>query len=377
VGQVLDVFESQLPSLQERRTAAGSSAQGVQAGFGLYLAAAALGQLERDTEARARLVHAVKRSPWPVWTANAFPFGGFHGRRVKEAAFLPDWSDPQRRDFTLASARFLASCMRPGETGSVSTCPLGYGSSARNSEASLRHLEDCAAGLEAIEQSTGVRLCLAIEPEPDGGFERVPDLAEWLQAKFAHPLLGICWDLCHSAVVGESTQEVLDALLLTGTPLGKIQVSAALRTGPGFGERAQALLQAISTDRYFHQVRGRGGAAWPDLPEALLDPNFAPGSSADDYRVHCHVPLHVAEFAPGLAGTEWRDAAALAAQAGYTDFEIETYTLPILPDDLLGSRGAGGEEPEQAKLNRIFDVLAAEIDAAEREILLDRGASLS
>jgi sugar phosphate isomerase/epimerase len=347
-------------------------------GFGLYLAAAAIAELDADAELRAAFQAQIRQSGWSIWTANAFPFGGFHGKRVKEKAFLPDWRTAERADFSFAVARFLAELMAPGERGSVSTCPLGYGSAAREDAASLGHLEKLAAGLDELAKNTGVDLVLALEPEPEGGFERVPDLAEWLAEHLAHPRIGICWDLCHSAVVGESAEEVLQALRATGTPLGKVQVSAALQTEAGFGTQAEALLRLIAEDRYFHQARAFGAnpQAWADLPELVAESAWPArlglATAEHELRVHCHVPLHRTEFAPGLVSTDWRSMLSAAQQAGCRDFEVETYTLPVLPEQIL----IGGATPldRLPVEQRLVAIMAEELQVAASQIGLDTAA---
>ena len=35
-----------------------------------------------------------------VFTINGFPYGSFHGSRVKEQVFLPDWTSPERVSYT-------------------------------------------------------------------------------------------------------------------------------------------------------------------------------------------------------------------------------------------------------------------------------------
>lgn len=371
VAEASEVFRGPLPRLAQHVENDGIS----RPGFGLYLAAKAIAELDADPALRREFQDLIRASGWPIWTANAFPFGGFHGSRVKELAFLPDWREPERVDFSLAVARFLAEMMEPGSAGSLSTCPLGYGAAARQDPASLRHLEQVSRGLDALAEETGVELVLALEPEPEGGFERVPDLAEWLAAQLDHPRVGICWDLCHSAVVGESAEEVLQSLEATGTSLGKIQVSAALRTQAGFGAAAQALLRVLAEDRYFHQARSFGAhsRAWRDLPDLLSDPAWPSGLQLEqgeaELRVHCHVPLHVEQFAPGLIGTDWRSMLRAAYAAGCRDFEVETYTLPVLPEQLLQ-----GEDPACGGARNGADLvatMAAELRVATAEICLD------
>ena len=44
-----------------------------------------------------------------VFTINGFPYGSFHGTRVKEKVFQPDWTEPERLDYTKGTyAKLLA-----------------------------------------------------------------------------------------------------------------------------------------------------------------------------------------------------------------------------------------------------------------------------
>jgi sugar phosphate isomerase/epimerase len=305
-------------------------------GFGLYLAHRAAREFRRDPARMAKLRAALSRAGVAVWTANAFPFGGFHGTRVKEQAFQPDWRSTERLQFTLDVAEVLAE-IAPGEgVRSVSTCPLGYGPDAVRSARTVEHLQRVQEAFVDLEARTGQRFVLAIEPEPDGGFERVTGLATWIAERLPDAdRIGVCWDLCHSAVVGETAEDVLATLQETGVPVGKVQVSAALAVRGRFGPAAAARLAAFADDPYLHQVRGRDlegrPRAWSDLPRLLARD---PLPEVEDLRVHCHVPLHHDDYGDGLTPTPWRAALAAAVAAGIRDFEVETYTLPVLPEAL-------------------------------------------
>ena len=37
-----------------------------------------------------------------VFTINGFPFGNFHGERVKEQVYVPDWTLAERLEYTLS-----------------------------------------------------------------------------------------------------------------------------------------------------------------------------------------------------------------------------------------------------------------------------------
>src|SRR5213079_3310509 len=106
-----------------------------------------------------------------VFTINAFPFGPFHGVRVKEDVYLPDWLDPVRVQYTDRLARLLADLL-PSETGlegSVSTVPGAFKARVRDESDAARMGELIvahAATLHDIRERTGRRVSLALEPEP-------------------------------------------------------------------------------------------------------------------------------------------------------------------------------------------------------------------
>ena len=334
-----------------------------QPGFGLYLPRRTALEFLRERPRVAKLRAALSKAGVSVWTANAFPIGGFHGDRVKDQAFLPDWRSTERLQYTLDVAELLAEVAPGAGTVSISTCPLGYGPDAVRSPRSVEHLRRVQAAFVELEARTGLRVVLAIEPEPDGGFERVSALAEWLAGHLpGADRIGVCWDLCHSAVVGESAAEALTALQQTGVPVGKVQVSAALAVRGALDAAAAARLAAFSGDPYLHQVRGRHEdgrpAAYSDLVR-LLDSEPLP--QLEDLRVHCHVPLHHDDFGDGLTATPWREALATVAASGISDFEVETYTLPVLPPPL---RAAG-----------MVATLAAEMLACRAVLAPGRGDS--
>jgi len=326
-----------------RWAAALRSAGGPSPALGLAVSAAAAAAFAADPAARRRLQAALAAAGVTVWTANAFPFGGFQGDRVGPRAFLPDWTDPARLAFTRDVARLLVDLVPVDPTGvrrgSLSTCPVGYGPAAVADPRTRRHLEGAALALEELAAATGVELALGLEPEPDGGFERVADLASFLAALDAPPgRLGVCLDLCHLAVVGEDPGAAVAALAAHHVPLAKVQVSAALRLAPDAPPGTMALLSDLAADPWLHQVRADDGGAWPDLAP-YLEQRARPSSAV---RIHAHVPLHLAAPAPGLAATDWRGglaavrAAVAEAALPTPDLEVETYTLTRLSPTLRG-----------------------------------------
>jgi hypothetical protein len=67
-------------------------------GVGLRLAAAAAHEL--DTEELQRFKSELAGQDLYCFTINGFPYGAFHGTRVKEAVYLPDWLAPERVSYT-------------------------------------------------------------------------------------------------------------------------------------------------------------------------------------------------------------------------------------------------------------------------------------
>jgi hypothetical protein len=55
-----------------------------------------------------------------VFTINGFPFGRFHGAKVKEFVYTPDWTSPERLSYTNLLFDLLARLTPPGVEASVS-----------------------------------------------------------------------------------------------------------------------------------------------------------------------------------------------------------------------------------------------------------------
>jgi len=277
-----------------------------------------------------------------VFTINGFPYGSFHGTRVKEKVFQPDWSEAARVDYTKDLFRILANIARPGTGASVSTLPGSHKSFAADEKIILSNLLDMASWLDDLADETGHDFHLGLEPEPLGHIENT---AETLA--FFHRLeglatdggtvrrrIGLNYDACHFALQYESARASLDALTHAGIRLSKIHLSSALAFDPRDPAAVEAI-RAFDEPTYFHQVLLRDSAGaitrFKDLPDFLADVRE---TSAAEARVHFHIPLD-AEPEPPLRSTRgharevlaWRDDRPDACQ----HFEIETYTWGVLP----------------------------------------------
>ena len=283
-----------------------------------------------------------------VFTVNAFPYGTFHGTRIKEDVYAPDWTSVERVGYTLHVARILATLLPEGVTGTISTVPGTYRSWTRPETLGdiVHNLSRTVAELATLETETGRRIQLALEPEPDCLWDTatdcarlfnqdIPRLAEIPESRVQRHL-GICLDTCHQAVIFDSPTASLRCLLDAGVPVAKIQVSAA----PIFPCSKLGLAQAASfvDECYLHQtaIRQQDGTVqrFPDLPQALAAAQALPPES--ELRTHFHIPLCVDRWETmrstrnGLDGEFWQ----LARQAGIDQFEAETYTFNVLPPAL-------------------------------------------
>jgi len=318
-------------------------------GLGLWLprdaAASIAGSEGVAAEVRARLRDRGLR----VATVNAFPAGGFHAARVKEAVYRPDWSEPARLDYTLSVARAIARLVEPGTACVASTVPGAWKRRSPGPEAARSLAQGLAAAARSLADlagATGVRVVLAPEPEPGCTLETVDEaIAFWrgdlpmalgADADRLLPHLGLCADLCHLAVAGEAPAAALRRLRRGGVPIAKVQASAALEVGhPAEEARAVEALRAFDEPRWLHQASGRDRVGvWrraADLPEVFAD--LDAWRARAPWRVHFHAPLHLAEVA-GVRTTRDLVPPALREAAAPDPppvIEVETYTWSAVP----------------------------------------------
>jgi sugar phosphate isomerase/epimerase len=301
-------------------------------GLGMWLAAPVAAELVADPAKRRRLCRELATRGLEVVTLNGFPYRSFQAPVVKHAVYQPDWTSPERLDYTLDLAWILADLLPDDAArGSVSTLPLAWRQpwDGERSATAGRLLESLASGLAQLARQTGRVVRVGFEPEPGCVVETVRD-AERELSMMDPQWLGVCLDLAHLACGWEEPGEALARLARVGLPVVKVQVSAALGADDPAG--AQATLRRYAEPRFLHQTRGPDGHGTDDLDEAL-DARL-PGP----WRVHYHVPLHAAP-APPLHSTlpVLRDALGelLGGPAARCDhLDVETYTWGVLPADL-------------------------------------------
>src|ERR1051326_1608805 len=104
-----------------------------------------------------------------VFTINGFPFGRFHGDRIKQRVYLPDWTSPERTAYTNLLFDLLAQLVPSGIEGSVSTLPGSFKEFIHRPEeaATIReHVWQCVEHIARVSAQTGRTLHLGLEPEP-------------------------------------------------------------------------------------------------------------------------------------------------------------------------------------------------------------------
>ncbi len=329
--------------------------------LGLYLSARTVSELARPKACQEFRDWLAERG-FEVATLNCFPYGDFHGDRVKHEVFRPGWEDPRRKSYTLEAARVLTRLMPEGRASSISTVAGTFGAWSSGDDyrkTMARHLGEVAAGCARLEEESGRRLVISLEPEPLSTLETTPETVlffqEFLwgkpgregareagcpedqldQALRRH--VGVCYDTCHQAVEFESATQSLAALQEAQVPVGKIQLSSALRLEDvDQNEEGWNALRRFEEPRYLHQtfVRDREGVIhrFEDLSLVPADPRHR--RHWREARVHFHVPVD-AERIPPLATTRsaMREALHYAMDQRITDlFEIETYTFEVFPD---------------------------------------------
>src|SRR5262249_53104642 len=104
-----------------------------------------------------------------VFTINGFPFGQFHGTRVKEQVYQPDWTSPLRLAYTNLLFDLLSQLVPSGMEGSVSTLPGSYKGFHLQADALKvirNNLWHCVEHIARVSTQTGRQLHLGLEPEP-------------------------------------------------------------------------------------------------------------------------------------------------------------------------------------------------------------------
>jgi len=336
-------------------------------GVGLRLSAKAASQLKNENELES-FRHWLLENELYLFTINGFPYGSFHGERVKDNVYSPDWTTLDRLTYTNNLIDILASLLPEGLDGGISTSPLSYkywkkaesGYDAIFATATV-NLARAALKMGQVYEETGKEIHIDIEPEPDCILETgaetlqyfqhhlIPKGSDFLKSEFGisageserllRKHIRVCYDTCHFALEYENAEKAIQEFLDADIRIGKTQVSSALKvdwTRPGINpENILARLKTFDEPVYLHQVieltKDGSYRQYRDLSQALEQFDKA---AAKEWRIHFHVPLFLDEFGELRSTRDHIEEALpyLLEKSSCTHYEIETYTWDVLPE---------------------------------------------
>jgi len=311
-----------------------------------------------------------------VFTINGFPYGQFHGTRVKEQVYAPDWTANERVEYTNRLFDLLAQLAPDGVEGSVSTVPGSFKEfiQTKEQERAMRHnLWRCVEHIAGVSERSGKKLHLGLEPEPLCYLETSEETAKFFeQLRADRPKdsrldahLGVNYDTCHLAVEFEEPPDVIRRFQQHRIKISKLHFSSALKVHPT--PEARATLKAFANDIYFHQVAARAAdgalTRYQDLDAALSQASTINHQPPLEWRIHFHIPLHSKPNA--LFDTTSDHLLGVmdvlkATPSLCSHIEMETYTWEVLPPEL--------------KNRNVVDQLVAEYEWTLRQ-MAERGVT--
>lgn len=296
-----------------------------------------------DPRALAEFQEWLKKHRCYVFTINGFPYGRFHGGRVKEQVYVPDWTTRERLDYTNRLFDLLAQLVPEGIEGSVSTAPCSFKefiTSDDQIKAMRDNLWQCVDHIADVSKSSGKRLHLGLEPEPLCYLETSPETVHFFEEMRAdrptdsnlNQYLGVNYDTCHLAVEFEEPRQAIARFQNHGIRISKLHFSSALSV-KATPETRQALT-AFTDNVYLHQVVARDSDSnlvrYRDLDVALNDASL----EVNEWRIHFHIPLH--SNPTDLFGNTSEHILSVMDILSQnpslcTHLEIETYTWDVMP----------------------------------------------
>jgi hypothetical protein len=356
-------LKSHLPDLKQRLS------PDKPFGIGLRLSARAAEELLKNDQIK-EFKKWLDDEALYVFTMNGFPYGSFHGEKVKDDVYKPDWSTKERVEYSSNLIDILAKLLPDGTEGSISTSPISYKYWGQSPEkftkikkAGSIHFAQLAWQMDDIFEKTGKEIHIDIEPEPDCLIENSEEVIEFYN-KYLLPTgseflinehqisdekaeeilrrhIGVCYDTCHFALEYENPAEAIQSFVDEGIRIGKTQISAALKVKLNESDSKRTdisdYLKQFDEPTYLHQVivkaEGGGFIQFRDLPDAL--PSIQ-NEHAKEWRIHFHVPVFLKKY-EDLYSTqdEMVESLRIILDGNHCQhFEIETYTWDVLPDEL-------------------------------------------
>lgn len=323
--------------------------------IGLRLGCDAINELNRDAATKKDFANWLEKTNSYLFTINGFPYGRFHGGRVKEQVYAPDWTSRDRLEYTNALFDFVSELAPAGHEVSVSTLPGSFkefiqpATEKEQLKAIIDNIRACSRHIDTLREKTGRDIHLGMEPEPLGLFENTAEsldffekLVDGLSADESAAVLrniGINYDTCHFAIEFEDAAESLSRLTANGIRISKIHLSSALTLPPTDSNVER--LATFQDEVYLHQTiiqsQGEVTHRFRDIPDVLEWYPENKDQAGDEWRVHFHIPLH-AEPDGDFGDTTRQISGVLSEVAKNPEmcrhFEMETYTWEVLPVEM-------------------------------------------
>ena len=349
----------------------------------LRISAASAKTLTENPAERQSLVEFLAKEDLYVYTVNAFPYGPFKGEVVMEKVYEPDWTTDARVNYTNSVADILAEITPAPINPSIQTAPLAFKPNVAG-EAYIQTFTDgvfkVVKHLRELEERTGRRVKLAIEPEPACYLETTDETVTYFKERIYSPAgirrlaeiaqiplseaegavrryLGIVFDIGHQSVGFENITESLTKLVNAGIPIFKLQEAASLWVKDLTVEIVPALRRFTDTIYLSQTSLKQDGAItkYLNLGEAL--DAFEANPVKTEMRTHFHVPVFLEELGPFLT-TRFgvQEALKMHRETPLSDhLEIETYTWDVLPAEL--------------KTGDIVDYVSRELEFVRNELI--------
>lgn len=331
-------------------------------GVSLRLSASSAETLVNDSKARDELKKFLADNDMYLYTVNAFPYGPFKGRIVKEEVYEPDWRSRERTEYTINVAEVLGDVAPEGSAPSIQSAPLGFKPRVTGPDVVSRYTENVlrvVSHLVGLEARTGRAVGLALEPEPYCFLETTDEAvdyftnhlytgaaAETVARSAGIPIseaqvalrrhVGVVYDICHQAVEYEDIAASLQNLVDAGIPVFKLQEAAAVHVPEVTQETVDALAKYAETIYLTQTIEKKDGrfTKFLNLEDAFEAWRTDPGPR--EWRTHIHVPVFLDDLGP-FRTTRFAIEDALRfhkANPLSRQLEIETYTWDVLPDNL-------------------------------------------
>ena len=328
----------------------------------LRISASSAKTLTESPAERTALAEFLAAEDLYVYTVNAFPYGPFKGEIVMERVYEPDWTTDERVDYTNSIADILAEISPADVNPSIQTAPLAFKPNVAGEEyirLFTRNVFRVVAHLRNLEERTGRRVKLAIEPEPACYLETTDETVEWFENRVysraginelaevagipvseaegaIRRYLGIVFDIGHQSVGFENITDSLTTIVNAGIPIFKLQEASSLWVEELTHDKIPALRRFTDTIYLSQTSLKQDGTItkFLNLGEALDAYEANPVPS--EMRTHFHVPVFLEELGP-FRTTRFgvREALTMHRETPLSDhLEIETYTWDVLPPEL-------------------------------------------